>query len=680
MTSNCRFSLLVILFSITTPPLFGQTTEDPLEISLDSVEVKATHSAIGSVEAPLSLSLFNTSRDFDSRTDLTLDQMTNELPGIWVKDRENYALEENITVRGLGWRAAFGVRGIQVLLDDIPLTFADGQAILTVVDPSFIERVELIRGPSSAFWGNSSGGVLHLTTQNSDTPGSSYKFKGSAGSYGLKRGDINISHNTENHNVTGYTSYMQQDGYRQHSGVKLGRTALSGSVDFDSGNSLSYMGAFATMPQAQHPGGLTADEVEENPQQPNGLFEQLDAGKTALQGQLGVSYAHDTGAGLLTSTLYGITRNFENPLPFGIIDVNRISGGGRFTYQQQFNDLDLNVGIDIKSQRDDREEYANDNGSRGEIDVDQVEYVTNYSAFLTSGYSMDALNLTAGLRYDYLQFRADAPTTVDSGDRVFQALNPTLGISYNTGLNKIYSNISTSFEAPTTTELVNRPDGGNGFNPDIDQERIIGLESGIRGVWDIEGSSALSYDVALYHLWIRDLLMPYQEEANGPTFYRNQGETRHYGLEAVADYRFSDNLSAGLSYNLIFAHFKDARDADGASLNNNDVPGIPNHRLNPFLKYFTGSVDLNLDGEYTSGLFVNNENTLKNDRYLLLNTEISYRGLQFSSGSRLVPFLAINNLLNTRYNASIVANAQGERYFEPSAGIHFQAGVTLSIQ
>ena len=682
-----RLSIIsAFLFSTTGRFTFAQSDTDGtspadtirFNVELEEIEVKATHSAISAANPPFSLSLLR--RDTDEVThsaSITLDDMTSHLPGLWVNDRENYALGERLTVRGIGWRAQFGVRGIQVVMDGIPLTTADGQAGLNLVDPMFVRQVELLRGPSSMFWGNSSGGVLYLSTSPRPSARSMVNVRGTAGSYGLRKADLEFIQKYENHTLNGYASYMYQQGYRDHSEVRLGRAGITGAVELSPDSRLEYFGALVTMPESEHPSSLTQQQVQEDPTQANRSFAEIGAGKEVSQGQLGFSYSNNSPAGYLTATVYGTIRDLKNPLPFAIINLDRRLGGGRLTLQNRFGDFELNLGAESKIQNDDRLETENDNGAAGAVSVDQVEKVQNHALFLTGNYALGNLKFLGSIRYDWIRFETDAASPTQSGRRSFQSVSPGIGINYALPSIELYGNLSTGFEAPTTTELVNRPGGGNGFNPGIEPEQTLGLELGTRGQITDWG---LTFDLALYRLWIRDLLFPFQLEANGPTFFRNQGETSHRGAEARIQYRVLPNLETGLTYSLTNTRFVEAQTIDSVSLDGNQVPGIPEHRLSGDLSWRPGDLWFSAETQYVSSYPVNNLNTASNDRYAIINSRLSYHSIRFSSGISFTPFLSFQNLLDTQYNGSVVVNAFGGRYYEPAAGFNWRSGFSLQFE
>ncbi|HEX6982248.1 MAG TPA: TonB-dependent receptor [Balneolaceae bacterium] len=671
------FVLSILSFTVSSSPLFAQESQDTLKVELDAIQVTAIHSTITAADAPLALSTF--SRDLQTinhQASLSLSVIGNRLPGLWVNDRQNYALGERLTIRGIGWRAAFGVRGIQVILNNIPLTVADGQTMFNIVDPAFIREAELIRGPAATFWGNSSGGVLYLSTEpNYGSDDFNIRLRTMGGSFGMRKGEAEIWVSSPTHRMSAYTSYLKTNGFRDYSAAKVWRSGLAGSVRLSAKSRLEYNAAAIFMPQAQHPSSLTAEQAAENPTMAIPTYVTAEAGKQSTQTQAGLSYILDTSAGILNITGYGIYRDLNNPLPFAIITIDRWAGGLRGTFDKSWNHFNLQVGAESKFQHDDRIEFENLNGNRGQVQVDQIEQVWNQALFTTGTFSFSRFNILAGLRYDRLLFSVDNPASQQSGERVFQSLSPSIGVSYQPENHTVFLNLSTSFGAPTTTELVNRPGGGNGFNPFLEPEKTVGIELGSRGtVFD----QSLSYDFAVYRMWINDLLFPYQLQTNGAVFYRNQGKAIHTGLEGSFSWQINNNWEFSSTGNIIRAEFQKAQTLEGLSLSGKSVPGIPKYRINSRLAWspqaFLGSISY----EYVSSYAVNNLNTAENDSYSVFDAKFSYR-IMLSGDVQLQPFINVNNVFNRRYNGSVVVNSSGGRFYEPAPGRNWQIGISLGF-
>jgi iron complex outermembrane receptor protein len=648
----------------------AQTVADTLHAELDTIRIKATHSSITIGRAPMALSYINRqSFDIDSRRAFTMNEIVSTLPGIQISNRENYALGERMTIRGMGWRSQFGLRGVQVVLDDVPLTVADGQTILNMADPAMIQKVELLRGPSATFWGNSSGGVLHLSTiPPADSP--KFRYRGLAGSYETLKQELQFSGSFGDVKVSGYGSYFETDGYRDHSAARMIRSGITGAYDLNNDTRVQVHFSYSGMPLAQHPGSLTLDDSINESTKAMENFVNTKAGKNFDQIMGAASLYRDFKSGFMTFTLHGVHRDLENPLPFGFISVDRYAGGGRLTYDWQNLPFDLQTGVEYKFQRDNRLETDNINGESGNnVDVRQLETVSNQAVFGRISIPFGNLSLSGGLRGDRLIFSADDRLgTGQDGDREFISFNPSIGFTYDFRQARLYANISTSFESPTTTELVNRPEGGNGFNQNVDPERAISFETGVRGSgWE----QRINYDFAIYLMQISNLIFPYQTD---PLFVRNEGESIHYGFESRVELRPLSFLQLIMMYNYIHAEFTDG------TFDGNTIPGVSPHRGTLQMWLIHGNQRFGADAEWIYSTFTNSANTAENDSYIITNARWLYNGISVRNNIKLKPFASVSNIFNTRYNSSIAINAFGGRFFEPGSNRAIQAGIVIEFQ
>jgi len=356
--------LFLFFYSVCTG--WAQTSEsDTLQAQLEEIEIEATYSNITVDEAPFAVSQFTRSQ-FQQNTapGLTLSEITDRVPGIWVNQRENFAVGERITIRGMGWRAAFGVRGIQVVLDGIPITVADGQSMLDVVDPAMIHSIEVLRGPSSTLWGNSSGGVLYIKTTQPNI--NRIQFRTQAGSYGLTKNEFQISRSIGKHFISGYTTIHAEEGFRNHSAVTLSRSALNTRLVLSDQTILNINSALSVMPRAQSPSSLTKEQLQENPAQARGSFVATNAGKQVTQVQIGLKLQHQfENDWSFETSAFGILRDLRNPLPFAFIDLNRKAGGLRNVLNAKKGNFTITGGAEIKMQFDDRANFNTIDGERG---------------------------------------------------------------------------------------------------------------------------------------------------------------------------------------------------------------------------------------------------------------------------------------------------------------------------
>ncbi len=665
------FVAVLALFAVRSAPTLAQRPDTAVAV-LPEIEIEAARASETTATAPYAIAVLTRGPErVASESGFSLAEVLRELPGLWINDRGHFALGERLSVRGMGSRAAFGVRGVQVLLDGVPLTMPDGQAVLDVVDPAFVRRAELVRGPASRFWGNGSGGALFLSTAFfADRPTLRARVLG--GSYGARQAAFEASAPVGRHRLHVHASDFRRDGYRAHSAGKFTRAGLHGDLALDARTRLRLTAALAAQ-DVEHPGSLTRAEFEADPRGANPRFAETRAGKESLQAQAGATLLRETGPGLLTFTAYGLSRTLDNPLPFAYIDLDRKAGGLRLMLREERRRLRWGLGLDAAFQGDDRRNFNNDAGRTGtERRLDQRETVRNLAAFGFMSLPLAApLRLTLSLRADHVRFAMTDRLLTNgdqSGSRTFAAVSPAAGLAYRLGGLLFFAEVSTAFETPTTTELVNRPDLTGGFNPDLDPQRVRGVEAGVRGALP---GLPLRIDAAVFRLDVTDRLVPFQAEDDGRTYFRNSGANTHDGVELAAEWM----PRAWLTLRAVYAGSRFVFDDE--ALAGNRLPGIPPHRFFGDVRVEWGGWWTRLALERVSAYFVNDANTEKNDGYAVVDVYAGHEGLTVGR-VRLQPFARVGNVFDERYSGSVSINAFGGRFFEPAPGRTFEAGLNVT--
>lgn len=652
-----------------TLPLAAQKV-DTLQVRLPGVQVEALRSASTEGNAPFALSrLARTPNDVALQPGLSLQSTFQGMAGVTVNDRGHAALGERFLIRGVGWRSAFGVRGIQVVLDGIPLTLPDGQGILDIVDPAFIRRAEIVRGPSSTFWGNGSGGVLMLSTdafQDSTRIG----IRGMGGSFGLEQYSADVAIPVGKHRFYGYASSVTSDGYRDYSESRFTRGMLTAQLSLGPRTQLRVVSGFAVQ-EAASPGALTLAQMTENPRGTDIRNVNTLAGKESTQVQAGATLYHQMGVGLLSVTAYALSRELDNPLSFAYIDLERKVGGARIQLQKNGQNGGWGIGVDAGFQEDDRINFDNVGGKPGSnLALDQKEEVRNVSAFAFGQINLvPSLTLTAGLRTDAIDFTLTNHLPGHealSGERSFSAVSPSVGIAFRVGAGLLFANYSTAFETPTTTELVNQPNGAAGLNAEVGAQKTRGFEAGARG--EAGGSS---FELAVFQMSVSDQLESFQD-SQGRTYYQNAGETKHIGIEISLLTAISRVFSLQSTYTMSQFQF------DLGELRDLRLPGIPVHHLFLGLRAEKGGVYAQLATDFVSSTFADNLNEVYNPGYRIVDVNLGYTQIHIG-GAHIQPFFKASNVFDRKYAGSMVVNAFGGRYFEPSPGRTFQMGVSTSF-
>jgi iron complex outermembrane recepter protein len=646
---------------------------------LGGIEATVARGALPPERVPFAITVLEAGDRHVATPAVDLQELLRRVPGVVVANRHNLAMDTRVVVRGFGARSAFGVRGVRILLDGIPLTLPDGQAALTNVDPGSIGRAEVIRGPAAALYGNAAGGVIALTTAEPPAEGL-LEARAAAGTYGT--GDLgSLLRLQANAGGTGPRdawfiglSHLVTDGFRDFSRAR--RTGLSARYRRAVGerSAVTTILNVALVPLAENPGALPLDSAQQRPRMAWPQNVSTGSSKEVSQAQGGATFTHDLGPVLLEAAAHGMGRSMDNPLPFGrYIRLGRTGGGARVVLRAaDHRSLSWTAGVEAQMQRDDRLERDNIAGEMGETTYqDRVDRVTSMAPFVFAQRDVHPrLAVRIGGRYDAVVFDSDDRLGVAAGDRsarrTLDAWSGSTGALLQLGAGvAAFGSVSTWFQTPTTTELINVPPRPGeeccqtGFNPDLEPQDGWGWEGGVRG-----RTGRLGWEVTTYDLRVRNEILPFQVEGvDGRDFYRNAGRSVHRGVEVGADAGLGRGWGVGVAYAYSGHRFDEPEDA---TLNGNRLPGIPPHRLDAWLIHRAGPVSAEVELEWADRTPVNDANTAFAPAHVLVDVRVARR--MGGAGTALEPFVAITNLLDTRYSASVVINAFGGRYHEPGPG------------
>ncbi len=526
------FTLLFLLQSFN----FAQTDtlqSNGIRTELDTVIIEASRSGKSELDIPLSVDFINAEQINLGEQGRTLGESLFPVTGVFLDDRFNPSVGEKINIRGIGSRASFGVRGIKILLDDIPLTMPDGQAELSNIDLGSEGTVEIIKGPSSALYGNAAGGVINIKTEKPSQFLFSFQPHFTMGTFGYKKVEGKFSGTAGKYSYLVNLSKLNSDGFRDHSSFSSYAINTIAGMSVSPTLNLKLIFNYFDSPYALNPSSLSKDVADNSPSSSRTYIKQQGAGEKSSQLQTGVSmiFAPDSHNKLETS-VYFVSRDLTNPIPGRIINLNRKATGFRSAYNYflplKNYDLNFTLGADVETQFDDRKEYKNsglpanynsispgdifDKISYGDKLLDQEEKVIGIGPFLQGEVTISSFSFLVGLRYNNYKFIVDdrflSDSSDDSGNRIMDKLSTTAGVNYRLDdLSKLYFNYSTSFQTPTTAELSNRPDGKGGFNPDLLPEDIYSFELGYKKIALL---GVLNLDASLFYMRFSNLLIPYQ--------------------------------------------------------------------------------------------------------------------------------------------------------------------------
>ena len=683
---NVFFSkfLFITLLLLLSKGLFAQ--EDSISYhTFEAVTVSVQRLETKLLSVPASITSLQTSKIKNARRQLSINEYLNEIPGLFALNPNNFAQDLRVSIRGFGARSSFGIRGVKILVDGIPETTPDGQGQVDNLDLGLLNKLEIIRGPSSGLYGNASGGVISIQTQ--DRVNNNFIELGTTlGSFNLQQYQLKGGLTTDNTDLIINASHNRTDGYRDQS--ELEQTTLTANLrhQFSERSNLKLILNYTNSPTADDPGGIDLESVEMNRQQARDRNILFQTGEAVKQFKAAVLYHQKIKAkGQLQAKAYYANRDFYGLLPFGfggIIDLNRHYGGQglNYTWEQPLSDnrkSSLQVGYDFHFQRDHRQRYFNLEGVQGDPTLNQIESFSNFGLFLTNHLELTKqLRLNTNLRYDINNLKAEdrkLDNGDDSGDQQFNRFNIGLGASYELASTFIpYINFSTSFETPTLNELSANPTLQDGFNEELEPQNARNIELGVKGL--VQGK--LKYELVYFNIRTENEILSY--EVNDQDFFRNAGQTTRNGLETSIQYAFAKKWRASASYT--FSDFTfDEYVAGNDTLSGEFLPGIPKHFGALSLQYINPKgLFFKLQSRFVGKLFTNDSNTVEDDAYTLVNLNIGYE--QHFSKLTLIPFFGINNLLDATYNDNIRINAFGGRFYEPAAGINFYGGVRVRFE
>jgi iron complex outermembrane receptor protein len=614
------------------------------------------------------------------------EELLFAVPGVFTASRGNPTQDARLSIRGSGARTAFGVRGVRILRDGIPLTVADGQTALDNLDLEQAGRVDVLRGSASSLYGTSSGGVIDIHSPEAPSVPLAGRASVQAGSYGMSRVSLGAGGGHDAWRYQGDVSRASQDGYRRHAGQR----SVLGTVRLVHAGESSVWAATVTAhdaPVAENPGALTLAELRADRRASDPAQLTRATRKAASQWQVGATWDGHAGQVELSTVLHGSQRSLDNPLTFAVVDLDRATWGGGASAMLPFiwggREHRVDAGIDAQWQDDDRLNFANCNVNglpvpsptancpvagveRGALRVDQRERIVNAGPYLRGEFSLGAgISLTAGARVDWTRFRVDdhlvkAGDPDDSGERTMRAFSPMVGLVKRLApTHALRASYSSSFETPTTTELANQPDGSAGLNPELDPQRASTYEVGATGI----AFGRVRYDIAVYHTATRDELVPFEvDDGSGRRFFRNAERLRRNGAEVSLTGRVG---AMDLTGAWTWSDFEGPRPiADGAApAERGRLPGIPRHRAEVAATWRRQQWFVTAEGTAAGSVFADDRNAVRVNGGETVNLRTGLGGWH---GATIA--LGVHNLFDARYISSVVVNAAGGRYYEPSPG------------
>ncbi|MDS7335674.1 TonB-dependent receptor [Klebsiella pneumoniae] len=666
--------------------------------------VTAAPTMVSELDTPAAVSVVNGDEMRQAAPRVNLSESLGAVPGLQVQNRQNYAQDLKLSIRGFGSRSTYGVRGLRIYVDGIPATMPDGQGQTSNIDIGSVDTIEVLRGPFSALYGNSSGGVINVTSQTGTQPptveASSYYGSFGTWHYGMKAtGAVGDGSHAGDVDYTVSTNRFTTHGYRDHSGARKNLANARLGVRINDVSKLTLLLNSVDI-KANDAGGLTADEWRDNPRQsPRG--DQYNTRKNTRQTQAGLRYERQLSAqDDLSVMMYAgerETTQFQS-IPRapqlkpshagGVIDLTRHYQGidTRLTHRGELLvPVTLTAGLDYENMSERRKGYENfvmvngapQYGEQGALRRNERNLMWNVDPYLQTQWQLtDKLSLDAGVRYSSVWFDSNDYYITpgngdDSGDASYHKWLPAGSLKYAlTDAWNVYLSAGRGFETPTINELSYRSDNQSGLN--------FGLKPSTNDTVEIGSKTRIGnglFTAALFQT-NTDNEIVVDSSSGGRTSYKNAGKTRRQGMELGLDQQFGESWRLKAAWTWLDATYR-TNVCDDASCNGNRIPGIARNMgyasfgYQPEQGWYAGS-----DIRYMSDIMANDENTAKAPSWTVVGLTTGYKWSYGRMDMDL--FGRIDNLFDREYVGSVIVNESNGRYYEPAPGRNYGIGLNLA--
>lgn len=642
----------------------------------------------------------------DTSSQVNLTEVVKGIPSLQLRNRENYAQDLQLSMRGFGARSTFGVRGIRLYVDGIPATMPDGQGQTSNIDLSSLDHVEVLTGPFSSLYGNSSGGTI-LTSTKEGQGKDSIELSYSGGSHDKSRAGLVLQGGAKGANEPSYvisSSYFDTDGYREHSGAEKVLNNAKLSWNLDDGSKINWITNYVKI-HADDPQGLTHDQWNTNPRQQVPFLKQFNVRKDIEQTQTGVTWSKPIND---KNELYAMaylgnrqvtqyqsipksTQDASINHAGGVIDFERDYYGAdfRWTGKELLPNTTLSVGVALDAMDEDRKGFENFNlvngqpyyGVKGKLRRDEDNTLWNIDPYLQASWQfLPTWRLDTGVRYSNVHYKSEdryLSNGDDSGKTDYNKVLPSAALSWQILPELMaYVSYAKGFETPTFTEMAYRPDGESGFNFDLTASTSDTYETGLKSQ-NLLGD----FTLAVFQTKTKDDIVS-AGNSNGRSTFRNADKTLREGVEFAWNKKLWRDLTATASYTYLDATF----DADIPALGNiaqissgNTIPGIAKNQAYASLTWqpshgLYGGVDV----QYMDKVYVNDTNSDAAPSYSVTSANVGYAWVM--GDWKVNSFARVDNLFDKNYAGSVIVNDGNGRYFEPADGRNWSAGLRVIKQ
>ncbi|MFV5631950.1 TonB-dependent receptor family protein [Acinetobacter oleivorans] len=699
-----HYCILMSMGCISSPLVWAEDLTQDVTV-LPTLHVEATRTDTTYLQTPASVFRIDAPQ-VDTSSQVNLTEVVKGIPSLQLRNRENYAQDLQLSMRGFGARSTFGVRGIRLYVDGIPATMPDGQGQTSNIDLSSLDHVEVLTGPFSSLYGNSSGGTI-LTSTKEGQGKDSIELSYSGGSHDKSRAGLVLQGGAKGANEPSYvisSSYFDTDGYREHSGAEKVLNNAKLSWDLNDGSKINWITNYVKI-HADDPQGLTHDQWNANPKQQVPFLKQFNVRKDIEQTQTGVTWSKPIND---KNELYAMaylgnrqvtqyqsipksTQDASINHAGGVIDFERDYYGAdfRWTGKELLPNTTLSVGVALDAMDEDRKGFENFNlvngqpsyGVKGNLRRDEDNTLWNIDPYLQASWQfLPTWRLDTGVRYSNVHYKSEdryLSNGDDSGKTDYNKVLPSAALSWQILPELMaYVSYAKGFETPTFTEMAYRPDGLSGFNFDLTASTSDTYETGLKSQNQLG-----DFTLAVFQTKTKDDIVS-AGNSNGRSTFRNADKTLREGVEFAWNKKLWRDLTATASYTYLDATF----DADIPALGSiaqipsgNAIPGIAKNQAYASLAWqpshgLYGGVDV----QYMDKVYVNDTNSDAAPSYSVTSANVGYAWVM--GDWKVNSFARVDNLFDKNYAGSVIVNDGNGRYFEPADGRNWSAGLRVIKQ
>lgn len=702
---NLLYGCVAMSMGVGSSVVWAAESDLDQAVQLPAIKVEATRTDTPYMQTPASIFRVDMPHN-DQSAQVNLTEVAQGIPSLQLRNRENYAQDLQLSMRGFGARSTFGVRGIRLYTDGIPATMPDGQGQTSNIDLSSLSHLEVLTGPFSSLYGNSSGGAILATTkegQGKDSIEMSY----AGGSHNKNRAGLVLQGGAKNQNEPSYvisSSYFDTDGYREHSSAEKVLNNAKLTWNLDDGTKINWVTNYVKI-HADDPQGLTRAQWQQNPRQVNDANNIYNVRKDIEQTQTGVTWSKPINdqnelyamayLGNRQVTQYQSIPQSAQKDPNhagGVIDFERNYYGAdfRWTGKELLPNTTLSAGVAVDTMDEDRKGYENFNlvngqpsyGVKGALRRNEDNTLWNVDPYLQASWQfLPTWRLDTGMRYSNVHYKSKDHylSNGDDSDKTdYNKVLPSAALSWQILPELLaYASYAKGFETPTFTEMAYQADKNkSGFNFNLKPSTSDNYELGLKSQ-----NQFGDFTLAVFQSKTKDDIVS-AGSSDGRSTFRNADKTLRQGAELAWDKKLWKDLGINASYGYLDAKFDAAIPAVGtvkAIQKGNAIPGVAKNQAfiglawKPEQGFYAG-----VDAQYMDKVYVDDLNSEAAPSYTVASLYTGYAWKYADWG--LNGFARIDNLFDKNYAGSVIVNDSNNRFFEPADGRNWSAGLKVSKQ